>query len=82
MRLFCPCFLRGGCLSDDLVCPTVPGSSHGACDADAPVCMQAIDVAAVKEFAQSLLASKPSGVLVGDQAVMPKFDQVSRRFSP
>lgn len=44
--------------------------------------MQAVDVAAVKKFAESLLSSKPSGVLVGDQAVMPKFDQISRRFSP
>lgn len=44
--------------------------------------LAAVDVAAVKKFAESLLSSKPSGVLVGDQAVMPKFDQISRRFSP
>eukprot|EP00892_Ulva_mutabilis_P005865 jgi/Ulvmu1/3650/UM017_0064.1 len=44
--------------------------------------LDAIDVGAVKAFAQKLLSSKPSGVLVGDQAVMPKFDQISRRFSP
>lgn len=45
------------------------------------VVVQGMDVAAVKAFAEKLVSSKPSGVLVGDQAVMPKFDQISRRFS-
>lgn len=42
--------------------------------------LQAIDAAAIKAFAQKLLSGKASGVLVGDQAVMPKFDTVSSRF--
>lgn len=42
--------------------------------------LQAIDAAAIKAYAQKLLSGKASGVLVGDQSVMPKFDTVSSRF--
>lgn len=50
-------------------------------EADAIALLQGIDAAAIKAFAQKLLSGKPSGVLVGDQAVMPKFDTISSRFS-
>jgi hypothetical protein len=43
--------------------------------------LQAVDAAAIKAFAQKLVSGKPSGVLVGDQAVMPKFDTVASRFA-
>lgn len=44
------------------------------------VSVQAITASDVKEFMKKLLASKPSGVLLGDQTVMPKFDAVKQRF--
>ena len=42
--------------------------------------VQAVDKAAVAAYVQKLLSGKPSGVLLGDQALLPKFDAVSRRF--
>jgi hypothetical protein len=43
--------------------------------------MQAIDTSAVQKFCSRLLSGKPSGVLIGDQTIMPKFDAVERRFN-
>ena len=43
--------------------------------------VQALDKAAAAAHVQKLLSCKPSGVLLGDQALLPKFDAVTRRFS-
>jgi hypothetical protein len=42
--------------------------------------MQAVDVQGVQKFVHKLLSGKPCGMLVGDQAVMPKFDVIARRY--
>lgn len=42
--------------------------------------VQAITADDVKSYMKKLLATKPSGVLLGDQSVMPKFDSVKTRF--
>ena len=42
--------------------------------------MQAVDAAAVQKYVSKLLEGKASGVLIGDQSIMPKFDSVARRF--
>ena len=41
--------------------------------------VQAVGKAAVVAYVQKLLSGKPSGVLLGDQALLPKFDAVTRR---
>ena len=43
--------------------------------------VQALGKAAVAAYGQKLLSAKPSGVLLGDQALLPKFDAAARRFS-
>ena len=41
---------------------------------------QALDKAVVAAYVQKLPSGKPSGVLLGDQALLLKLDAVARRF--
>ena len=41
--------------------------------------VQALGKAAVAAYVQKVLSGKPSGALLGDQALLPKFDAVARR---
>jgi hypothetical protein len=42
--------------------------------------VQAVDAAKVKVYVDKLMSSKPCGMLLGDQASMPKFESIAARF--
>jgi hypothetical protein len=42
--------------------------------------VQSVDTASVHQFVRNLLSGRASGVFIGDQAIMPKFSTVARRF--